>query len=397
VRVYHEEGRRLAWVGSPSGRVKDEIKQEEREEDERLMYVALTRAQGRLYLPCAVKGGGPATLSGPHQFVNPRLVALARSGAPWLSIEDVAATDPTPAAEAPAQPPDGVPVDILHRGKGGGPSFDALREARAGVFVTSYTRMRARHRRASAPLSALAAPAGWAEAPEARRAQKAAESVDASGAVVLRGSRATGVFLHELLERADLGSLAAATGFDEWRARPEVARLLDETVAVHRVERAAGEHAARLVWAAYTTPVVLPTGDRIEGLARSDRVAREMDFVYPIPGSPLGYVRGSLDLAFEHGKKTYYVDWKSDSLPSYAPDVLESHVRAHYEDQVRLYTLAVGKLLGVDGEAAHEERFGGVLYCFLRGMGAPGRGVWSARPRWADVVAWERELGEQQA
>jgi exodeoxyribonuclease V beta subunit len=396
VRVYHEADQRLAFVGSPSGRVKDEIKQEEREEDERLMYVALTRAQGRLYLPCAVKSGGPASLSGPHQVVNPRLVVLARAGAPWLSVEDVAAVDAVAVAAPPSHAPDVVPVDILHRGKSGGPSFDALREARAGVYVTSYTRMSAQRRRTSAPRSALAAHSGWAEAPEARRAQKAAESVDASGAVLLRGSRATGVFLHELLERADLASLAAATGFDAWRARPEVARLLDETIAVHRVERAAGEHAARMVWAAYTTPLVLPTGDRIEGLARADLATREMDFVYPIPGSPLGYVRGSLDLAFEHGKKTYYVDWKSDSLPSYAPEALETHVRAHYDKQVKLYTLAVGKLLGVDGEAAYDARFGGILYCFLRGMDAPARGVWSARPRWADVIAWERELGEEQ-
>jgi exodeoxyribonuclease V beta subunit len=152
-----------------------------------------------------------------------------------------------------------------------------------------------------------------------------------------------------------------------------------------------------MVWAAYTTPLVLPTGDRIEGLARADLATREMDFVYPIPGSPLGYVRGSLDLAFEHGKKTYYVDWKSDSLPSYAPEALEAHVRAHYDNQVKLYTLAVGKLLGVDGEAAYDARFGGILYCFLRGMEIPARGVWSARPPWADVIAWERELGEQQA
>jgi exodeoxyribonuclease V beta subunit len=122
-----------------------------------------------------------------------------------------------------------------------------------------------------------------------------------------------------------------------------------------------------------------------------------MDFVYPIPGSNLGYVRGSLDLAFEHGQRTYYVDWKSDSLPSYGTDVLGWHVRGHYEDQVKLYSLAVSKLLGVDTEAAYDARFGGILYCFLRGIDPRGHGIWSARPGWSDVVAWERELGERGA
>ena len=51
VRVYHERGRRLAWVGSPASDVKPIVDCEEREEEQRLMYVALTRAMGRLYLP----------------------------------------------------------------------------------------------------------------------------------------------------------------------------------------------------------------------------------------------------------------------------------------------------------------------------------------------------------
>jgi exodeoxyribonuclease V beta subunit len=150
-----------------------------------------------------------------------------------------------------------------------------------------------------------------------------------------------------------------------------------------------------MVWAAYTTAVALPAGGRIEGLAKADRVAREMDFVYPIPGSDLGFVRGSLDLAFELGERTYFVDWKSDSLPSFAPDVLDRHVRAHYEDQVRLYSIAVVNLLGIATREAHDARFGGILYCFLRGLDAAGRGVWSARPTWDDVVRWQRELGER--
>jgi hypothetical protein len=66
-------------------------------------------------------------------------------------------------------------------------------------------------------------------------------------------------------------------------------------------------------------------------------------------------------------------------------------VRDHYETQMRLYTVAVVKLLGLFGPDRYD-RFGGMLYCFLRGMGQPDAGVWSARPAWSEVSAWETEL-----
>src|SRR5208337_3343997 len=103
----------------------------------------------------------------------------------------------------------------------------------------------------------------------------------------------------------------------------------------------------------------------------------------------------SIDLAFEHEGLTYFVDWKTDSLASYSPERLDAHVHAHYQDQVELYTLAVVKLLGVRGADDHAAQFGGLLYTFLRGLGVPGRGVWTARPSWVDVGAWETALQER--
>jgi exodeoxyribonuclease V beta subunit len=171
---------------------------------------------------------------------------------------------------------------------------------------------------------------------------------------------------------------------------------------VHRVEPAQRDHAERLVWGAYTTPLDLPGGERIDGLASANRVAREMQFVFPMspPGAPSsrardrapGYVRGSLDLALEQKGLTYFVDWKSDSLASYGREAVAHHVAAHYQEQLRLYALAVVKLLGVATEADYEARFGGFLYCFLRGFDATGAGLWSARPAFRDLVGWDEDL-----
>jgi exodeoxyribonuclease V beta subunit len=395
-RIYHEGGRRLAWVGSPSPDVKPLIDREEREEEQRLMYVALTRAMGRVYLPCVCSDdGAPKSLRGPYDPVNRRVHALIEERDPMLAVEDVGAEslDAPPAAAGAAW----RPAAELLREEPEESGYAALRERHAAAVVTSYTRLRSARATARSP---------WAAPLEGRSSEKAAAAIDELPATTLRAARSSGIFLHELLERAPLASFVPRGSLAEWRVRPEVGALFDEAIAAHRIDPAQREHAEQLVWTAYMTPVALPGGGRLEGFAAAGALSREMDFVYPIPrpthpafgedaDSPLaiehGYVRGSLDLAFEHQGLTYFADWKSDSLASYAPEALARHVAAHYMDQAKLYALAVVRLLGVRSRADHESRFGGLLYCFLRGFGETG-GLWSARPGWDEIVAWDESL-----
>ncbi len=393
VRVYHDEGRRLVWVGALSTGVSAAVKEGEREEDQRLMYVALTRAMGRLYLPCLAPGPSSRRPRGPYEPVSRRLAELLVAETPSFTVEDV---PPAPAAgtltvDARAGAVWRPPPELLRDQDA---AYDALRAARAGAVLTSYTRMKARRGGARG---------AWIAKAEDRREESAIEHADEAGATNLRAARASGIFLHELLERVAVASFAESPSFDAWRKRTDVATLVDEAMAVHRVAIAEREHAERLVWSAYTTPMVLPGGDRIEGLSSAARIAREMEFVFPAsapatpgplaaPSSVRAYVRGSLDLAFEHRGLTYFVDWKSDSLPSFDPDTVRRHVGAHYEEQLRLYALAIVKLLGLGTAAAYDARFGGLLYCFLRGIDGAGGGVFSTRPSFADVVRWDDDV-----
>ena len=382
VRVYHEGGRRLAWVGPPRADVKQRIYAGEREEDQRLMYVALTRAKGRLYLPFALNSGAQPRRRGAYDVVNRRLAELVAARDASLSVEDVAAVHLVPGlAHRQAQAGEWQPPEALLHAPDEAADYAKLRDRHAGALVTSYTRMRG---------GRSGARSAWADEPEARRAQKAEEAVDEVPATTLRSARASGVFVHEVLERVPLASFAV--DFSAWRARPDVSALFDEAIGVHRVDPAQRAHAEQLVWAAYATPVALPDGASLAGLARAARVVREMEFVFPVPDARV-FVRGSLDLAFEHGDRTYFVDWKTDALASYEATALGAHVKTHYAEQVQLYALAVVKLLGVRTRADYEARFGGLLYCFLRGMELHGQGVWSTRPDWDDVLAWEAALG----
>ncbi len=95
VRVYHEGGRRLAWVGSLSPEVRPRVEREEGEEEQRLMYVALTRAMGRLYLPCVLgPEGEPKPMRGPYHRVNRRVAALIQAKDPTLTSEDASRVAP---------------------------------------------------------------------------------------------------------------------------------------------------------------------------------------------------------------------------------------------------------------------------------------------------------------
>ena len=396
VRLFRDEGRRLAWIGRPSGTAETLVKQSEREEDERLMYVALTRAMGRLYLPCVADGDKPKSLRGALSRINGRLFELGRARNGYWTAEDVVSA-PTKPVAGPSEPWSWDPPLALLAPEAPERSYDALRVSRGGALATSYTRMKAERENARAETAAVAVARTYRAAPNGAEALP----------TMLRGARSSGVFLHELLERVPLKSFASSVDIDTWRRRSEVVALVSEAMAVHRVASAQRDHAERLVWAAYTTPIDLPGGGRVERLAAGARVVREMRYVFPLhPSEQLGgredasqvrgadgSVRGSLDLVFEHGGLAYFVDWKSDSLASYTTEALGPHISENYSEQLALYALALVKLIGVKTETEYLTRFGGMIYCFLRGLDGTRCGLWSARPSWSEVTSWREDLG----
>ncbi|MCD6679357.1 MAG: UvrD-helicase domain-containing protein [Burkholderiaceae bacterium] len=126
--------------------------------------------------------------------------------------------------------------------------------------------------------------------------------------------------------------------------------------------------------------------------------------VLPAPSRWSGFLRGFIDLVFEHGGRWYIVDWKSnhlgDTAHCYGPPALAEAMRTHaYPLQASLYTLAVHRWLrrtlrGYD----YERSFGGVFYVFLRGAGlegpvdhgAPVCGVHASRPGARAIEALDR-------
>jgi exodeoxyribonuclease V beta subunit len=200
----------------------------------------------------------------------------------------------------------------------------------------------------------------------------------------LPGGTATGLYLHDLLEHVALPGVAAADSAETWAAQPEVAALLAATARRHRQPSEAIAPAARMVFASLRQPIAALDG---AALCELSHERRELEFVFPTPRSDAGFVKGYIDLAFEHRGRLYLLDWKSDALPDYDAPTLAAHVAEHYALQARVYCAAAARMLALDGPARTEARFGGMLFCFLRGPG-----FHAERPDFTALEAYAREL-----
>ncbi len=445
LRSYRQDGRRLTHVGPVRDpNVQRLIAEEAEEEAQRLYYVAITRAKARLYLPyfhtldappappapagqpAAEPAKGkkkapkqPAAPSGPvesfkrlgvaYTVLNRRLREIWNANTPGFEREQlplIGALAPTP-LPAPQALSGWQPDRSLLSTRDEGARYQAMKPRHAGFIVTSYTRLKSAqggYHSATGDLAEAAAPA--AESPELRPAR---------GADELAGGKASGIFLHAVLEELSFPELRAIGSLEDFMADPAVREIFERKLRKYDRDPRQLPHAKRLVHAGLFSPIALPSGRRLENLVAAERVAQEMEFIYPIPeamhpsisdalGAGLdarrfsverGFIKGYIDLIFEHEGLVYVLDWKSDSLPSWEAATVAAHVEENYRLQAKLYSLALVKLLRVHDEASYQARFGGFVYTFLRGMAAEGgaaAGVFGERPAWSTVLAWEAEL-----
>jgi len=424
IRTYDDGGRRVGLAGRPRrGTVADAIRRERDGEDQRLYYVALTRARRRLYLPFSgnapesdapLEGGGGEELwrlNGGYRHVNRRLRVLTgfegaryrdglAAGERLFSVSDVRVNSrfgdeelpPFDAAALAAWRPEPATLDDATGAESD--RFTRLRRRHAGVALTSYSRIKQAHGGYRPPTEISDE---LADAPPVATATTAGPA-PADAADDLPGGARSGIYLHALLEAAPVASVLESPALEDWMARPDVAALLDTTARRHGRDPRHARAAARLVHAGLTArfPVV---GGVLDGVARAPRLAREMEFLFPFPaeagGADRGFVRGFVDFIFEHEGRTYFGDWKTDRLPQWTEAAVAAHVEVNYALQERLYALALVQMLGITDEASYEARFGGTLYVFLRGLGAnPDAAVRGRRPTFHDIQSWRASVAD---
>ena len=407
VNIYHDGNQRCFAIGKPARDIKrTALKQEQDEEDQRLLYVALTRARAKLILPYVPNGTLNRDLSGSYAQLNNRLrtldrearldtlfttetvVAPASIDSPGKKADDETASDENALCEWLAST---AQTAGLERG------FAELGVEHRGLMIESYTSLQTARETATA-----FDPDDFKTSVDAIDAR--ADNVD------LPGGRHVGIFLHEAIEKLDFKSFGDAPDLECWMARDDVRDLFASAMRRHGVNDPRWLSRGReMVFNALTSPVALGETVRGSALYRLTTV-REMEFAYPIPekhhsllgdgpdGAWIvgrGYIKGFIDMVFRRDKLIYFADWKGDLLPSYEPAAVARHVDRHYQLQARIYSVGVVRLLAIHSERDYDSRFGGLLYVFLRGVSQAGdgkSGFYFARPSWNEIVTYESNL-----
>jgi exodeoxyribonuclease V beta subunit len=401
--------------------IKQRIKLETAAETVRLIYVALTRAVFRCYLVAGsytTMSFGRTSFSESHRSLLNWLVAgdgqapeswlegkpsAADIGAGWSRLAANAAPHlavaPLPAATGAVFEATGAAPESLAALPGPGPIAEGWR-------IGSYSGLShgATSEAAATDHDARIQPA--IAAPSALPAGLPADDI-------LRFPRgaAAGDCLHALFEAVDF------TDRSTWEAAIETAlaahpqALAGLPVALQR-ERL-GRMQNRLLEDVLSSE--LRAGLRLDSVALARRLT-ELEFNLPaqslnaaelngtlkalgydVPrlvfGRLAGYLKGFIDLVFEHGGRFYILDWKSNHLGYAQADygragLAEAMAEHGYHLQYLLYTVALQRYLRrrLPGYT-YDSHFGGVLYLFVRGVrpgwqGAEGEpaGVFFHRP-----------------
>ncbi len=176
-------------------------------------------------------------------------------------------------------------------------------------------------------------------------------------------------------------------------ADPAIQQALDQALHASGIAFTWKLAVSRMLHLAMIHPLTLPDSLGSLPVCRAERVLKELRFLIRFPGKSEHGLQGSLDVLLRHEGRAWIIDWKSNLLPDYGPDQLEAVVQEHYALQVQIYTLAALRLLRICSEEDYKNRFGGVLYVFLRGL--PDGGVWSLRPSWTEIRTWEETLAKR--
>jgi len=398
VTVYHRGNERRLAIGKRARELEDTaIKRERAEEDQRLLYVALTRARAKLILPYVPEGTLTRDLSGSYTQLNKRLRIVERETRlePLFEIETAVAPRLDSESERGIA---GTPLDgnticdwlastsqpVVSDGE-----FTDLALRHRGLIIESYTSLQA------------------ADPDEFKTSVDAIEV--RTDNVDLPGGRQVGIFLHEAIEKLDFKSFGDLPDIHSWMKRDDVRELFASLMRRHGVNDPRWlDRGPEIVFNALTSRIALGETVLEGGLYRLPEV-REMEFAYPIPEKhhtflgdgpngawtvERGYIKGFIDLVFRRDRLMYFADWKGDLMPSYEPAAVARHVERHYRLQARIYSVGVVRLLGIHTEHDYDSKFGGLLYVFLRGVSKTGDGkcgLYFARPSWNEIVTYETD------
>ncbi len=369
VQTVRDATGRALVVGTPDAATKVLLEANADAENQRLAYVALTRAQLRLYLPLYTHD--TVTKGAAYKPVQRCLHASTQSLAKHARVMFDMQIIPLGADALPEPPPDALATFVAAPPP---PSVELppLAPERTGLTMLSYTRL-------ANDLDAAAIAARPGDILAFDPAEFAVD--DTAGEVgpgELPPGASAGLLLHDVLELVDLDRMRGADRIT-WARDPQVQAQLIAAARTRGIDRDRLDHAAAVIHHTLTAPLALIDGTTLPSLADAPQLAREVEFSYPLPAGPgwtgagvplapgpaaapgRGLVKGFIDaLVAWTDDELWVLDYKSDLLSGEdLARAAEQRVKEHYAVQARLYAIAADRMRG-------SRRLAGLLFQFVR-------------------------------
>ena len=346
----------------------------------RQLYVALTRAREKLYVPIVIEENHKEVPIGCASPMDLLLAKLQRPKIDYKGLyERISSEDGSALASLVAE--NSTKMSLLQLDKCSGPlPINRLvvppllippREIHipgACLTVQSFTSLSQR-----SPSTAEVLEQAFAEAVFAVPHDFSCEEKNEH---TLPSGNNTGIMLHKIFEFLPFDSIRDLTGHDQ--LRPLITPFLKGSPF------AAWEAVvAKIVFNSLKVSLGGAAGFCLADV-NPKRIYRETEFFYPCdPRCGMfnqdtvvksGYLKGVVDVFFEHQEKYYLLDWKSNWLgPTqdyYQPKFLEEAMKVHqYDLQAAIYREAFRRYLKIFDKRPFEEIWGGVYYMFVRGVG----------------------------
>ena len=365
---------------------------EELAEMVRQLYVGLTRAKHRSYL------------------IWQERKAKSKSALAWLFSEEASAdafleekgeSNTSGSVRAAFGESDLIAVEELP--EGGAKVFPPAPALRTSLAPRVFDKEIDRSWRISSFSSLISGRTEEPEAPDYDRAEIGVEIAEepvlqTQGIHAFPGGMRAGTCLHLILEELDFADLS--------HLRPLVARKLSDfhfdnfdEVVCDTLEKTLrvplGEDGftlsqvsrpSRLSELEFIFPITALTTERLRKVFQMEELPLAIDRLQFAPAN--GFMKGFIDLVFEHEGRFYFVDWKSNWLgadsASYTPEsVATKMTRYFYNLQLGIYAVALHRYLERRlPDYEYEKNFGGAFYIFLRGIdpSKQNNGIFSTRP-----------------
>jgi exodeoxyribonuclease V beta subunit len=406
---YHDENQQLVIDLSKDDAVKALSDKERLQEDLRLLYVAMTRAQHACWLgiaPIKIGNAKDAQLEKsafgyvlgwqaktPSNALAAHLVRL-RGDCAAITLAQCPA--PSPVHYRPAQQQETLDL----------PSVSTARIA-DNWWIASYSALQTEDKSViQGDLSIT---------PETAQDDKQSDEADScvgapattlSGIHSLPRGAGPGVLIHELLEQCAYQGFQAIQSspvqrqqlinkifsHDTWNDKRDIIALaltkwltlpLLEGENISLAELGANQYQAELEFLIGADAVNVQALDRLV----TDHTFSGKPRPRLLSGLVNGLLKGFIDLVFVHNQQYYVVDYKFNGLVNndagYTPEAMEAAMLTkRYDLQYALYLLALHRLLKARLGASYDydTHIGGGLYLFLRGTQGPAGGRVLAKP-----------------